>query len=99
MINHKIIYGDSLKILTKIKSSSVDLIFADPLYNLQLKTKLNRPDNSNVNAVNDNWDKFKNFEDYDKFNVKTWLKIQKVLKKDGAIWVIGTCHNIFELEK
>ena len=99
MNDHNIICGDSLKILTKIKSSSIDLIFADPPYNLQLKSKLNRPDNSKVDAVNDNWDKFKNFEDYDEF-CKSWLKeCKRVLKKDGAIWVIGTYHNIFRVGK
>ena len=67
MNDHNIVCGDSLKILTKIKSSSVDLIFADPPYNLQLRNNLIRPDRSKVNAVNDKWDKFESFKTYDDF--------------------------------
>ena len=73
MINSKlinnIIKGDSLKELKKIPNESFDLIFADPPYNLQLKKVLNRPDSSKVDAVNDKWDKFENFNSYDEFTL------------------------------
>jgi len=73
------------------------LIFADPPYNLQLKKELTRPDMSKVSAVNDKWDQFKNFKKYDDFTY-TWLsECKRVLKKNGAIWVIGSYHNIFRV--
>jgi len=76
---------------------SFDLIFADPPYNLQLGKKLKRPDNSKVNVVKDKWDQFKNFEQYDNF-CKEWLsECKRVLKDNGAIWVIGSYHNIFRV--
>ena len=94
---NKIINGDSLVELKKIPSESFDLIFADPPYNLQLKNKLTRPDRSKVNAVNDKWDQFKSFKKYDEFSI-AWLKeCKRILKKNGAIWVIGSYHNIFRL--
>lgn len=94
----KIINGDSLKVLKTIDSESVDLVFADPPYNLQLQTKnLSRPDDSIVDAVNDSWDSFDSYEQYDNF-CKEWLiECRRVLKKNGAIWVIGSYHNIFRL--
>ena len=96
---NKIINGDSLKELKKIPSESFDLIFADPPYNLQLKKPLSRPDRSKVNAVDDEWDKFDSFKNYDEFTI-TWLKeCKRILKKDGAIWVIGSYHNIFRVGK
>ena len=69
---NKIINGDSLSELKKIPSETFDLVFADPPYNLQLKNGLTRPDRSKVSAVNDNWDKFKNFKKYDEFTY-AWL--------------------------
>ena len=94
---NKIINGNSLDELKKIPSATFDLIFADPPYNLQLKNSLTRPDRSKVNAVNDKWDQFKSFKKYDDFTI-TWLKeCRRILKKDGAIWVIGSYHNIFRL--
>ena len=69
---NKIVNGNSLEILKKIPDKTFNLIFADPPYNLQIGKKLNRPDNSKVNGVNDKWDQFKNFQDYDNF-CKTWL--------------------------
>ena len=96
-LNNKIINGDSLKELKKIPNESFDLVFADPPYNLQLRKKLTRPDRSKVNAVNDKWDKFKNFKKYDEFCL-SWLKeCKRILKKNGSLWVIGTYHNIFRL--
>jgi modification methylase len=89
--------GECIDILKSLPDASVDLVFADPPYNLQLGGDLLRPDNSKVDAVDDEWDQFSSFEAYDKFT-RQWLKeCQRVLKDDGAIWVIGSYHNIFRL--
>jgi modification methylase len=78
-------------------SGSVDLVFADPPYNLQLGGDLLRPNNTRVDGVNHAWDRFDNFASYDQFT-RAWLsECQRVLKPNGAIWVIGTYHNIFRL--
>jgi len=93
----KIVNGDSLKILKKIPNKTFDLVFADPPYNLQIGKKLRRPDNSKVNGVDDKWDQFKNFSEYDNF-CKEWLSgCKRVLKDNGSIWIIGSYHNIFRL--
>jgi DNA modification methylase len=98
MMNN-IILGDSIEILKQIPDNSIDLIFADPPYNLQLENELYRPNETKVNGVNEDWDKFKSFEDYDSFTIN-WLKeCRRLLKKDGTIWVIGTYHNIFRIGK
>ena len=77
--------------------ASVDLVFADPPYNLQLERELLRPNNTRVDGVDDDWDKFTSFADYDAFS-RAWLKeCRRILKPDGAIWVIGSYHNIFRL--
>jgi modification methylase len=95
----KIINGDSLEELKKIPDEAVDIVFADPPYNLQLKNQLTRPDRSKVNAVNDKWDQFESFKKYDEFSI-LWLKeCKRILKKNGTIWVIGSYHNIFRLGK
>ena len=94
---NKIINGDSLEELKKIPSETFDLIFADPPYNLQLKGELTRPDRSKVNAVNDKWDQFENFKKYDEFTYAWLAECKRILKKDGAIWVIGSYHNIFRV--
>ena len=94
---NKIINGDSLKELKKIPRETFDLIFADPPYNLQLKNELVRPDRSKVDAVNDKWDQFKNFKKYDEFTYGCLSECKRILKKDGAIWVIGSYHNIFRV--
>jgi modification methylase len=94
---NRILNGNSLEELKKIPDKTFDLVFADPPYNLQIGEKLRRPDDSKVNGVNDSWDRFKNFEDYDIF-CKNWLsECQRVLKDNGSIWVIGSYHNIFRL--
>ena len=94
---NKIVIGNSLKILKTIPNKTFDLVFADPPYNLQIGKKLKRPDDSKVNGVNDKWDQFKSFDDYDNF-CKEWLtECKRVLKDNGSIWVIGTYHNIFRL--
>jgi modification methylase len=93
----KIICGDCIEILKSLPENSVDLIFADPPYNLQLRNDLYRPNMTKVDAVNDGWDKFEGFAEYDAFT-REWLSaIQCVLKATGTIWVIGTYHNIYRV--
>ena len=93
----QIVIGDCLTELKKIPSSSVDLVFADPPYNLQLSKDLLRPNNTRVDGVSQDWDKFNSFSAYDGF-CRDWLaECRRVLKPDGAVWVIGTYHNIFRL--
>ena len=94
---NKIVNGDSLEELKKIPRETFDLIFADPPYNLQLKGELTRPDRSKVSAVNDKWDQFENFKKYDEFTYEWLNECRRILKKDGAIWVIGSYHNIFRV--
>ena len=94
---NKIINGDSLEELKKIPRETFDLIFADPPYNLQLKSELTRPDRSKVSAVNDKWDQFENFKKYDEFTYEWLNECKRILKKDGAIWIIGSYHNIFRV--
>jgi len=94
---NRIIVDDCLKALRGLAKESVDLVFADPPYNLQLASDLLRPNNTRVDGVDDDWDKFSSFGDYDAFT-RTWLgECRRVLKPDGAIWVIGSYHNIFRL--
>lgn len=92
-----VIQGECLEVMARLPENSVDLIFADPPYNLQLKGELHRPDNSRVDAVDDAWDRFASFEDYDRFT-RAWLAAaRRLLKPDGAIWTIGSYHNVFRL--
>ena len=94
---NEIIAGDCIKVMRGLPDASVDLIFADPPYNLQLKGDLHRPDNSRVDAVDDAWDQFESFKVYDKFT-REWLKeAKRLLKPNGAIWVVGSYHNIFRV--
>jgi modification methylase len=92
-----ILAGDSIEMLKSLPDCSVDLVFADPPYNLQLGGELTRPDNSRVDGVDDEWDRFNTFGDYDTFT-NGWLReARRILKPDGAIWVIGSYHNIFRV--
>ena len=94
---NKIIKGDSIESMRSLPDNSIDVIFADPPYNLQLKNDLSRPDSSKVNGVTEGWDRFKSFEEYDKFT-KDWIsEAQRILKPEGTIWVIGSYHNIFRV--
>ena len=94
---NKIMVGDCIEELNKLPAKSVDLIFADPPYYLQLDGELRRPNNSKVNGVENDWDKFSSFEAYDAFTT-AWLKAsRRVLKDTGTIWVIGSYHNIFRV--
>ena len=93
----RILKGDCIETMRGLPDKSVDMIFADPPYNLQLGGDLFRPDGSQVDAVDDEWDKFDTFAIYDKFT-KAWLKeARRILKDDGTIWVIGSYHNIFRV--
>ncbi|MEM8689149.1 MAG: DNA methyltransferase [Pseudomonadota bacterium] len=94
---NKILKGDCLEQLNTLPAKSVDLIFADPPYNLQLEGDLRRPDNSEVDAVNDHWDQFDSFAAYDAFTRKWLTACRRVLKDTGTLWVIGSYHNIFRV--
>ncbi len=94
---NSILKGDCITELEKLPPASVDVIFADPPYNLQLEGRLTRPDQSEVDAVDDDWDKFASFAAYDDFT-RAWLfACRRVLKPNGALWVIGSYHNIFRV--
>lgn len=93
----QILAGDCVPVMNSLPAGSVDLIFADPPYNLQLKNTLHRPDNSKVDAVDDAWDQFDSFKAYDQFT-RDWLAAaRRLLKPNGAIWVIGSYHNIYRV--
>lgn len=93
----QIIQGDCLEVLNTLPEKSVDLIFADPPYNLQLQQELWRPNMTKVDAVNDDWDRFNSLAEYDQFT-RTWLQAcRRVLKDTGALWVIGSYHNIYRV--
>lgn len=89
--------GDCIEILKTLPDMSIDLIFADPPYNLQLEQELWRPDQTKVEGVKDEWDKFADFISYDEFSHAWLTECRRVLKDEGSIWVIGTYHNIFRL--
>ena len=92
-----VVQGDCRQVLAGIPDRSVDLVFADPPYFLQLQNELRRPDNTVVDAVDDHWDQFADYAEYDTF-VRTWLtECRRVLKDTGTLWVIGTYHNVFRL--
>jgi len=92
-----IIKGDCVAALERVPSASVDMIFADPPYNLQLAGDLHRPDHSKVDAVDNAWDQFASFEAYDAFTRAWLLACRRVLKPTGTLWVIGSYHNIFRV--
>ncbi|MGN6772371.1 MAG: site-specific DNA-methyltransferase [Rhizobiaceae bacterium] len=92
-----IIKGDCVAALEKLPEKSVDIVFADPPYNLQLDGDLHRPDQSKVDAVDDAWDQFESFAAYDAFTRAWLLAARRVLKPNGTIWVIGSYHNIFRV--
>jgi DNA modification methylase len=97
LLLNQVIQGDCLEVLSQLPERSVDLIFADPPYNLQLRGELRRPDLTRVNAVQDDWDQFADFAAYDEFT-QAWLSACRgVLKDNGTLWVIGTYHNIYRV--
>jgi modification methylase len=92
---NEIIKGDCIEEMARLPSECVDLVFADPPYNLQLESRLSRPDQSRVDGVDDDWDKFASFSDYDNFT-RAWLNgARRIMKRDATIFVIGSYHNIF----
>ena len=97
LVAERIIEGDCVSAMAAMPAGSVDLVFADPPYNLRLKGELHRPNNTRVDGVDDDWDRYESVAAYDAFT-RAWLtQARRVLKPDGAIWVIGTYHNIFRL--
>ena len=96
MVDH-IFHGDCRDVLSRLPEKSVDLIFADPPYNLQLRGELLRPNLTVVDAVDDQWDQFGSFADYDKFTSEWLHACRRVLKDTGTIWVIGSYHNIYRV--
>ena len=93
----QILSGDCIEAMRSLPDNSVDCVFADPPYNLQLGGDLNRPDGSEVDAVTDHWDQFDSFRAYDEFT-RGWLaEARRVLKPDGSLWVIGSYHNIYRV--
>ena len=92
-----ILQGDCIAMMRSLPAASIDMIFADPPYNLQLGGDLHRPDGSQVDAVDDDWDKFDSLGTYDRFT-RAWLaEARRILKPNGSIWVIGSYHNIFRV--
>ena len=93
----RILPGDCVEAMRSLPDNSVDCVFADPPYNLQLGGDLNRPDGSSVDAVTDHWDQFESFRVYDDFTRQWLAEARRVLKPDGSLWVIGSYHNIFRV--
>jgi modification methylase len=91
----EIIAGDCMEAMARLPPECVDLVFADPPYNLQLESRLSRPDQSLVDGVDDDWDKFASLSDYDNFTRAWLIAVRRVMKKDATIFVIGSYHNIF----
>ncbi len=94
---NRVLVGDCIHLLETLPEKSADVVFADPPYNLQLHQELWRPDMSKVNGVDDEWDAFRNFSEYDTFTRKWLDACRRVLKDNGTLWVIGTYHNIFRI--
>jgi modification methylase len=92
-----VIEGDCVQGMRTLPDGIADLVFADPPYNLQLKQELRRPDQSKVDAVDDEWDQFSSFGDYDKFTREWLTEARRVMKDTGTLWVIGSYHNIFRV--
>ena len=97
MKTNVIMHGDCIEQMKKLPDNSVDVIFADPPYNMQLGGDLHRPDSTKVDAVDDAWDKFSNFAAYDDFTLAWMNEARRVLKDNGTMWVIGSYHNIFRV--
>jgi modification methylase len=94
---NQVLHGDCVESLARLPENCIDLIFADPPYNLQLQRELYRPNRTRVAAVDDAWDQFASFQHYDEFT-RSWLSAcRRVLKDSGTIWVIGSYHNIFRI--
>jgi len=94
---NQILEGDCVEVMNSLPEKSIDLIFADPPYNLQLQNDLHRPNMTKVDAVNDDWDQFDSFDTYDQFTRSWLIACKRLLKPTGTIWVIGSYHNIFRV--
>ena len=94
---NQILRMDCIEAMRSLPDCSIDMVFADPPYNLQLGGDLLRPDNSKVDAVDDDWDKFASFAIYDKFTREWLAEARRILKPNGSLWVIGSYHNIFRV--
>jgi len=92
-----ILEGDCISALERLPAGTVDLVFADPPYNLQLSGELHRPDQSRVDGVDEEWDRFSDFAAYDAFTRAWLMACRRVLKPNGTLWVIGSYHNIFRV--
>lgn len=97
MEKNVILQGDTIELLSTLPDKSIDLIFADPPYNMQTEGELLRTDGTSFNGVNDHWDKFESLQEYDNFCKKWLLECKRILKDDGSIWVIGSFQNIYRL--
>ena len=93
----QVLVGDSIAVMESLPAGSVDVVFADPPYNLQLEGALHRPDQSRVDAVDDDWDRFDSFATYDTFTRRWLAAARRLLKPSGTLWVIGSYHNIFRV--
>ncbi len=94
---NQIMLGDCIRLMAMLPPASVHCVFADPPYNLQLRGELRRPDDSLVDGVDDDWDRFTDLPEYDEFT-RGWLtECRRLLRKDGTLWVIGTYHNIYRI--
>ena len=96
-VTNQVLLGDCVEIMATLPAASVDMVFADPPYNLQLEGALLRPNNSKVAGVDAAWDRFDGFRSYDEFTRAWLIEARRVLKRDGTLWVIGTYHNIFRI--
>ena len=95
----QVMIGDCCEILSRLPESSIDLVFADPPYNLQLEGDLWRPNQTRVDGVDDDWDQFTSFQHYDRFTEEWLSACRRVLKPTGTLWVIGSYHNIYRVGK
>lgn len=93
----QVLVGDCREVLASLPAASIDLIFADPPYNLQLRQELWRPNQTRVEGVDDDWDQFDGFQAYDQFTREWLAACRRVLKPEGALWVIGSYHNIYRV--
>ncbi len=94
---HHLLHGDTTELLRTLDSRSVDMVFADPPYNLQLKHELRRPDDSAVDGVTEQWDQFQTFRAYDDFTMAWLTEAHRVMRDEASIWVMGSYHNIFRV--
>jgi modification methylase len=95
----QVLIGDCRQVLDALPENSIDMVFADPPYNLQLEGELWRPNQTKVDAVDDDWDQFESFNQYDQFTRDWMTACRRVLKPTGTLWVIGSYHNIYRVGK